>query len=100
MKQTVNNYEFIDAFEKMGRESNFSYEGLQALFDYLEEYEESCGTEIELDVIALCCEFTEYEDLQEFWNDYDKEEYEDMEDIENTTQVIKIDDESFIIASF
>jgi hypothetical protein len=43
----------------MGRKDNFSYAGLNILFDYLEEVEESCGEEIEFDVIAICCDFAE-----------------------------------------
>lgn len=59
MKITVNKYEFRDAFKAAARENNFSYDGLNVLFDYFEEYEESTGEEIELDVIAICCEFSE-----------------------------------------
>lgn len=29
------------------------------MFDYLEQYEADTGEEIKLDVIALCCEFSE-----------------------------------------
>lgn len=49
----------------MGRDAQFSYEGKRALFDYLEGYEESTGDSIELDVIALCCDYTEasYEEI-------------------------------------
>jgi hypothetical protein len=59
MKTSINKYDFRDAFQKAGRENNFSYDGLGVLFDYFEEYEESTGEEIELDVIAICCEFNE-----------------------------------------
>jgi hypothetical protein len=59
MKISINKSEFRDEFKRMGRENNFSYEGLNVLFDYFEEYEESTGEEIELDVIAICCEFDE-----------------------------------------
>jgi hypothetical protein len=64
MKQTVDLYTFRRDFEQC-RPTNFSYEGLQVLFDYLEAYESDCGTELELDVIALCCEYSEdtYEDV-------------------------------------
>ncbi len=58
MKTTVNLYEFREAFQKI-RPSNFSYEGLEVLFDYLEECEQDTGEEFELDVIALCCDFSE-----------------------------------------
>tara|TARA_B100000900_G_C20441095_1_gene659067 strand:+ start:632 stop:883 length:252 start_codon:yes stop_codon:yes gene_type:complete len=83
----------------MGKGKQFSYEGLIALYDYLEQYEDDTGEQIELDVIALCCDFTEYENLEEFQGDYG-EDYESIEDIENATQVIKIDDDSFIIQAF
>jgi hypothetical protein len=59
MKQSVYFDDFRAAFNRMGREDQFSYEALKALFDYLIEYEESTGEEIELDVIALCCEYAE-----------------------------------------
>ena len=60
MKQTINFSQFIDAFRDHNRLDNFTYDGLEALFDYLEELGDDCGTEVELDVIALCCEFSEY----------------------------------------
>lgn len=59
MKQTVSETDFRDAFRRMDRADQFSREGLKALFDYLEEYEQDCGEEIELDVIALCCDYSE-----------------------------------------
>jgi predicted ArsR family transcriptional regulator len=59
MKTTVSQYDFERAFADADREDQFSYEGLKALFDYLEDYEEQTGEEIELDVIALCCDYSE-----------------------------------------
>ena len=60
MKTTVSKYDFERAFADAGRKDQFSYEGLAVLFDYLEELEASTGQELELDVIALCCDY--YED--------------------------------------
>jgi hypothetical protein len=54
----------------MDRKENFSYEGLRLLFDYLEEVEADSGVEIELDVIALCCDFTEFQSLQAVAEEY------------------------------
>ena len=59
MKQTVNNSAFHDAFVSYGRTDNFSYEARDMLFDYFESIESDTGEEIELDVIAICCEYTE-----------------------------------------
>jgi len=58
MKQTVDIYSFRRAFEDMDR-TNFSHEGLEVLFNGLEELENDTGEEYELDVIALCCDFAE-----------------------------------------
>jgi len=58
MKQTVNLYEFREAFRAI-RPDNFSYEGLEILFEYLEQLGEDIGEEIELDVIAICCDYSE-----------------------------------------
>jgi hypothetical protein len=59
MKTTISRYDFERAFVDAGRKDQFSYEALGLLFDYLEEHEESTGQEIELDVIALCCDYSE-----------------------------------------
>lgn len=99
MKQTINFFDFTDTFKQCGRKDQFSYAGLRALFDYLEDLEEQCDMEIELDVIALCCDYTEYRSLEDFQADYGNE-YEEMDDIMDDTVVIMIDDESFIIANF
>ena len=68
MKETVTLSTFRDAFRAI-RPNNFSYEGLEILFDYLEQYEEDCGEELELDVIAFCCDFSECT-LEEANRDY------------------------------
>ena len=100
MINTINKYEFSDAFQKMGRGDQFSYEGLIALFDYLEILEDDIGEPIELDVISLCCEYTEYENLKEFQDDYG-DEYETLESIYNRTALIQVEDtERFIIQNF
>lgn len=99
MYTEINQSSFIDAFRSCGRAEQFTYDGLVSLYDYLEEYEDSTGEKVELDVIALCCDFTEYADLSAFQSEYN-EGYESIEDIENATTVIRIDDESFIILCF
>ena len=60
MKTTVTSYQFIEAFRACGRETQFSRAALFALFDYLENWEDDTGEGIELDPIALCCDWTEY----------------------------------------
>jgi hypothetical protein len=52
--------QFRDQFRQCGRANQFSYEALGLLFEYLND----CGSDIELDVVAICCEFSE-----ESWQD-------------------------------
>lgn len=59
MKQTVSKSAFIDAFRNHGRENQFSYEALCLMYEWFNDYEKSCDTEIELHVIAICCEYAE-----------------------------------------
>ena len=95
MKQTISFYDFERAFNSI-RPDNFSRGGLRALFDYLEEYGSST-----LDVIAICCEFTEYENMGDFWKVYDVDDFPDMQTIEEHTTVIQIPgSDGFIIQDF
>lgn len=70
MKINVNFHRFQDAFTNYGRGNQFSYEALQQLFNYLEQLEEDTGEEIELDVIALCCEYTEIDEDDKEYSEY------------------------------
>ena len=103
MKQTINEYQFRDAFIRMDRKENFSYAGLIALYDYLTALEDDIGEEFELDVIALCCDYSEYdlEDLQREFGDYEGVQWEDMEQaiewLEDRTTVIRVDDDDRVI---
>jgi len=76
MKKTISFHEFQNEFQDC-RPDNFSYDGLKALFDYLEDLSEDCGTEIELDVVAICCEFSEYDTALEIAKEYGFEPDED-----------------------
>lgn len=55
--QTVNFHTFQEAFKF--RKDNFSYEGLNVLYEMLEQLSEDTGENIELDPIGLCCEYAE-----------------------------------------
>ena len=102
MKQTMNFYDFSRWFE-INRPNQFSRSGLVELFNYLEEFDEDTGEEWEFDGIALCCDFTEYEDLDEFKSNYtcDKfKEIEDWEGVNDYTITIPVGTESFIIQNF
>ena len=64
--QNVTESMFHDAFVQQGRKDQFSYEGRAALYRHLTELADDSGEPIELNVIALCCEFTEYESIEEY----------------------------------
>jgi len=96
MYKLLNQDNFIDAFLHAGKDKKFSFEGKVALYEWLEDNIEN----YKLDVIGLCCEFSEYEDLEEFHKDYDPEDYPDIEAIENVARVIPTRSGSFITSQF
>ena len=101
MKQNVTEYDFIDGFMKI-RPNNFSRNGLQHLYDYLIELEEGIGEELEFDVIAICCDFSEYKDFNEIKEAYDVKGLTDddvREWLDYNTSWIECDD-SIIIQQF
>jgi hypothetical protein len=95
--QTITSYGFIDAFHHMGRSNHFSYAGFQALYDWLEEYSEDTGEPYELDVIGLCCDFAEYDSLEEIQQDYP--DIDSLETLREHTVVLEFTG-GLIIGSF
>lgn len=59
MKTTVDFFDFREAFRNYGRADSFTLEGLEMLFNHFEELEADTGEEMELDVIAICCDYDE-----------------------------------------
>ena len=98
MKTTLSSYDFVNAFSRAYRETQFSRSARFALFDYLDQVEQDTGEEIELDVISLCCDFTEYATAlegamaYEFLPDADESEEKQEQDalgyLRENTQVI------------
>jgi hypothetical protein len=67
-KTITNDYEFAEWVKRSDSYSNnFSFEGAKALQDYLEQLSDDIGENIEFDPIAWCCEFSEYEDYADAW---------------------------------
>ena len=103
-------------FRDYGRESTFSHHAYEWLWDYLEQYEEDTGTPLEIDVIALCCDYTE-EDYDSIAQNYsielpERDEDESEEDhaeavheaildhLRDNTVVLGFDDDSVLFAAF
>ena len=60
-----------------------------ALFEYLEDYSRDTGEDFELDVIGLCCDFTEYESFEEIKEEYSSTELDSLDDLREHTTVIE-----------
>jgi hypothetical protein len=103
MKQTIGLSQFTDAFMSI-RPKNFSHEGLEILFQGIEEFEEDTNEEWELDVIALCCDFSEMseEEIKQSYNVNLEESSQDMDDwLSNQTWVLgKTDSGNYVFRQF
>ena len=108
--QSINNvYQFREAFRLAGRGDQFSYEGLEVLFDYLDNLSEDTGETIELDPVALCCDYYELS-IDEIVDNYnlDLSEYDDGNDalqyvrdwLNDNTSVCGQVSDGFVYAAF
>jgi len=86
MYTNVSVYDFIDTFRSLermrteqGGEGNFSYQGLHALFNYLEEWEDHVEP-LEFDPIALCCQFSEFDGAIDAVRAIDSDAFSDIHD--------------------
>jgi hypothetical protein len=102
MIQTINVSDFRDAFRACGRQNQFSYEGLGALFDYMEEID----PDFDLDVIALCCDYSE-DSVQDIAEQYgiEVDSLDELEDavrahLEENTSIVAELDGRFLYAQF
>ena len=69
MKRTLTTYDI--AHELLQDDyAAWTRSGAQALAEYLEEMEEDSGEEIELDVVAIRCDFSEFASLQDWIAEY------------------------------
>lgn len=102
MKQTINySRQFAEAFHAAGRGEQFSYQGLCILFEYLEQ----CDPDMELDVVAICCDYSEEmpESIAENYSinihGFDDGEILDevMEFLENHTSIVGTTDAGAIV---
>lgn len=85
--QTINfAYQFETAFKDAGRGDQFSWEGLKALFTWLEECSEATGEDVDLDIVALCCDYNECESIEEFMDQYGKQSDIDMQEFSEANE--------------
>lgn len=75
-------YELEKLFIECGRGSQFSFEALKVLFDLLESMSEDSGNDFVIDVKGLCCDFAEYESIEDY-NEQNGTEFVDWESVQN-----------------
>ena len=93
----INTLTTIEAVNELmaDENANWSYEGATILVRWLEEAEEDQGEPMELDVVALRCEWTEAT-TAELEESYGMK----MLEIHENTIVLGIDGKSFIVLQF
>jgi hypothetical protein len=108
MKNTLNTWQIADAL-KRDENAGWSYEGSKALAEYLDQLDQNTGEDTELDIVAIRCDWSEYETATaaaknySWWNnaDGDEEEAEKsaLEYLKDHTQVLEFTG-GVIIAQF
>ena len=100
---------FIDAFKQSSRKDQFSYDALEAIYEYLEDYSQDSGEDVELDIVAICCEWSEmsWQDVVQSYGldlshcDTDEERIDAVEEyLQDETQSVRLSDDSFVFVSF
>lgn len=66
-----NDCQLQQLFEEYGRGDQFSNLGFRALYNYLDDLSDDMGEDIHIDVIALCCDYSEYKSVEELYNLYE-----------------------------
>ena len=95
--QTVNKSQFIDNL-LADDYASWTYEDAGALYDYYEQYSDDTGEDVELDRVALRCEWTRADSIDEVIEDYD--DIESLEDLQDNTQVIEHDGGVLLFIAF
>lgn len=108
---TLDKYSFPNLFDQYNRSEQFSRCAREALFEYYDEA--TYGDSLEVDVVGVCCDWTEYENaelLREYSSYLPKElaEYEDegeavsalIEALRDETSIIELSNGSTLVLAF
>ncbi len=83
-------------FKECGRENSFTRVGMETLFEHLEELSEGIGEDIKIDVIALCCDYSEYDDIDDY-NEQNGTDYASWDDADaDCVDVVQFDRKEFV----
>ena len=105
--KTFDLYDFRREFERYDRGNRFSDEAMEELYNYYDDL----GEPYELDVIEICCNWTEYENLEEYVKEYMNEsDFEGMDDdekeeiiidnLDNNTYFTRLDNGGLLIQNY
>lgn len=94
MKQTLTTGQVADLLLK-DENARWSYEAARALAEHYEELEQDSGEEMELDVVAIRCEWTEYRYASDIAEAYKIPDLDGLDDDEREEAILTyIDDNS------
>lgn len=87
MKMTLTETSFMRMIEEYfpSRKDYYSYNGLQAIWRYIDEYEADTGEETEFDFIDMCGIYDEFDSLKEL------EEYHNFKQLQSDNRVIEFE---------
>jgi adenine C2-methylase RlmN of 23S rRNA A2503 and tRNA A37 len=87
MKMTLTETSFIRAINELfpSRKNYYSYNGLQTIWSYIEQYEEDTGQETEFDYIEMCGIYDEFDSLKEL------EEQHNLKRLKSENRVIEFE---------
>jgi len=80
--------DFKNAFKESQYKNNYSMEGLYTLYNYLNDLSEDIGETIEFDIVAIACDFNEYESLEEALDQY--QDINTYDELEQHTSILNI----------
>jgi hypothetical protein len=70
IKETVNEYRFTEVL-RQDEYAHWTYGATKALYEYYDQLSEDIGEDIELDPVAIRCEWNEYQNAIEACRQYD-----------------------------
>jgi hypothetical protein len=91
MIKTLSLSDFRDEFRGTQYEKQFTYEALETLYNWYNDLDENT----ECDIVAIACEWTEYESEGEI-----AEAYENFRTAENNTVILKSDNGHLLVLNY
>ena len=117
--QTVSPGDLYHMASRMDRCRNFGYKGWRTIGDYLEGISKDMGENIEIDIIAICCDFSMAESVEDAFMQFnhlhgsvlpDEEDWEEMgedekletieEFLRNKTSIVACENDLIIWQAF